>query len=990
MNKGLLRSSRFSPGNMAAASLEALFVGRERELGFVLERLEASALTPQKHYLLLVGPRGSGKTHFLALVHARVSSCDEWKLARSRLRIAYLNEEEWGVASYLDFLLRILEAIGARELVSNSAERFQRILRYGVDNSVKAIDEAELLITEAVGDATLLLMCENLCDLFQGLEEGGQKRWRSMIQRNPFWTILATTPAMFSAIQIQQSPFYGFFQIRHLKALNFENALELLSKKAIHEGKSELANFIRTSTGRARVRAIHHLAGGNHRVYVVLFDFLDKESLDDLVTPFVKMVDDLTPYYQDRIRQLAPVQRKLVEFLCRNVNSINVKEIALQCLMSQQTAAKQLLQLQKMGFVTKQEIGRNSYYELAEPLMRICIEVKDNRAEHLHLFVEFLRRWYSGKELENRVAMLRCDNPAVQFDRIHVEAAIREFNRDHREPFLDALGEECQRCLHEADYGGLAECCKRLISENRKSESAYLAYAFANRKLGHWDNVREIASEGVEMYPTSALLWRELANAYDDIERPKDALDAIDRAIALDPKHSTSRCLRGFLLGRLGRYEEILSNEDELLAVDPTHVHSLLQKGMALYFLDRDSEAVDYFRAYLNSPPGDADDRSYATVVLAELLSKSASTAGESLELLRELPRNQIRHKPNIRLIQATAHFELDQFDEAVRLLRMYIRADPKSIGARCKLCTSLLLLGRHEEVISACDELLQLDPEHWHAILEKAESLTALGNYDEAVKAIRGGISMMRQHSSGLARAAATLAGLHYFEEALDAVVQASQMDPTDETLALFRAALLLQLNRVAEAGVALRNAAAQFGPSFRNKLLSLVVVTAQKGLSNTQADVVSLLTDTEVTKSEQHSQQVASALADMLYAEVLHNGVDRLHSSLHDLREILDQHFDEEFWPFMLISLFREYPFALKDRRWGQVVDILEQEFGTLDDCEYPLLMLRTGYRYLGNLDRRELLALPAEARKVVTDLFRRVRIPMGDGRRVDGENT
>ena len=79
--------------------------------------------------------------------------------------------------------------------------------------------------------------------------------------------------------------------------------------------------------GRARARAIRHLAAGNHRAYVVLFDFLDKESLDDLVCPFMDMVDDLTPYYQDRMRQLPPAQRKIVEFLCLQGKPTTIKSL---------------------------------------------------------------------------------------------------------------------------------------------------------------------------------------------------------------------------------------------------------------------------------------------------------------------------------------------------------------------------------------------------------------------------------------------------------------------------------------------------------------------------------------------------------------------------------------------------------------------------------------------------------------------------------------
>ena len=150
------------------------------------------------------------------------------------------------------------------------------------------------------------------------------------------------------------------------------------------------------------MRAIHHLAAGNHRAYVVLFDFLNKESLEDLVGPFMDMVDDLTPYYQDRMRQLAPAQRKIVEFLCLEGKPTTIKDISTPCLMSQQTAAKQIGELEAAGFVDRTRVGRNTYCELAEPLMRICIEVKDNKTEHFRLFVEFLRYWFTNRELEQR------------------------------------------------------------------------------------------------------------------------------------------------------------------------------------------------------------------------------------------------------------------------------------------------------------------------------------------------------------------------------------------------------------------------------------------------------------------------------------------------------------------------------------------------------------------------------------------------------------
>ena len=250
---------------------------------------------------------------------------------------------------------------------------------------------------------TLLLLCENLVDLFDGLGEEGQKRWRATIQEDGNWTIVASTPSLFSAITLQDNPFYGFFTIRTLTKIDFETGLELLGKKAVHEGDRELADFLRTPLGRARARAIHHLAAGNHRAYVVLFDFLDKESLENLVRPFMEMIDDLTPYYQDRMRQLAPAQRKIVEFLSLEGKPKTIKDISMPCLMSQQTCAKQIGELEAAGFVSRTRIGRNTFCELSEPLMRICIEVKDNKTQHFRLFVKLLRHWFTNRELDAAV-----------------------------------------------------------------------------------------------------------------------------------------------------------------------------------------------------------------------------------------------------------------------------------------------------------------------------------------------------------------------------------------------------------------------------------------------------------------------------------------------------------------------------------------------------------------------------------------------------------
>lgn len=396
MRTGFLRSSRYSPGNMDRQSLETLFVGRSGLMEDVLSRVTKSVLGTGKHYVLLVGPRGSGKTHFLALAYHRLMDRFRTANACSRVAVALLKEEEWGVASFLDLVVRILRALAdqAPELDAEIATIYGKFSKDPAEAEAFALAR----LRQHTRGKTLLLLCENLVDLFDGLGEEGQKRWRAAIQEDGNWAIVASTPSLFSAVTLQDNPFYGFFTVRALEKIDFETGLDLLAKKAIHEGKTELADFLRTPLGRARARAIHHLAAGNHRAYVVLFDFLNKETLDELVRPFMHMVDDLTPYYQDQLRQLPPAQRKIVEFLCLEGKPKTIKSIAMPCLMSQQTAAKQIGELHAAGFVSRTRVGRHTYCELSEPLMRICIEVKDNKTQHFRLFVKFLRHWFTNRE----------------------------------------------------------------------------------------------------------------------------------------------------------------------------------------------------------------------------------------------------------------------------------------------------------------------------------------------------------------------------------------------------------------------------------------------------------------------------------------------------------------------------------------------------------------------------------------------------------------
>lgn len=431
--KKALYLSHFTPSMMPPETLEAMLVQREPLLRRCVTSVVSSVTTTSRHHYLFVGPRGIGKTHLISLLHHRLA---QNKTVQSKALIAWMREEEWGITSFFELVLRVLRTLGQTYPNFKIEERTKPLYEFSI---AEAEVHATNLLLELLGKKTLVLLLENLDDLFEQLGDIGQKQWRAFIQNHPRFVLVTTTPSLFSGVSAQKSAFYGFFDIEPLKELDFEQVVELLEKIAIERGDQALANFILTAQGRARIRAVHHLAEGNPRIYIIFAQFLTQPALDELVQAFMHTLDELTPYYQARMKELSGQQRKILEYLIHHRVSAPVKQIAKACFITHQVCSSQLKQLRDKRYVRSLEQGRESYYELCEPMMRLCMDVKNQRGEPIGLFVEFLRIWYSQPELE---ALLQDNGIPRRVGLAYVEKALALMAADNSDPKVLAIEKE--------------------------------------------------------------------------------------------------------------------------------------------------------------------------------------------------------------------------------------------------------------------------------------------------------------------------------------------------------------------------------------------------------------------------------------------------------------------------------------------------------------------------------------------------------------------
>ena len=986
MRQGFLRSSRYSPGNMDRESLEALFVGRHDIMEDVLSRVTTSIRSSEKHYILLVGPRGSGKTHFLALAYHRLVERFGAADARNRVAVALLKEEEWGIASFLDLVVRILRALGDQtpDLDAEIAGVYDRFSKDPADAETFAV----ALLRQHTRGKTLLLLCENLVDLFHGLGEEGQKRWRSTIQEDANWSIMASTPSLFAALTLQDNPFYGFFTIRMMKKIDLDTGIELLAKKAVHEDKAELAEFLRTPLGRARARAVHHLAAGNHRAYVVLFDFLDKESLEDLVGPFMHMVDDLTPYYQDRMRQLPPAQRKIVEFLCLAGKPATIKDISTPCLMSHQTAAKQIGELETAGFVSRMRSGRNTFCELSEPLMRICIEVKDNKTRHFRLFVEFLRHWFTTRELERRHAAFQYHDHVSDLDRVHVEEAVRCSLADKHEPFVDALQDEAKRCLDAGDYRGLATIQETLVRDGGRAED-YGRWVYALVKAGDGKSAIAAGQKAAARYPDDAYLQFRLTYGYFVEERFLEALSAVDQAIALDGEKPHYLCIRADVLLRLKQFEEAIQNAQAVLDTDPDHWHSLVQIINALVPLGRLREAEARARDLVRLAPTEP-----AALLAVSRFRLNQGQLKQALELVDKALEID-SHDQRACHLRGLILFRMEDYRRASEELRQSASYRPHSVSTHCRLADSLLLSGDFDEAIKVAEHLIEIDPGHFHAHCVRGWALIELGRPVDAIASFDKLLPTNDCHS--LLVAASRVRGIGDYASSRRYLERVAEVQPDNRRLWIERTRLHIDEGAFDAAAKCAAKIEALPGGSRLGRLLAAQAAAATEPLQ-LALDTLGAVLEPEDFESDKRlylespahghrrrsGRRLRLAIAGILTVSVRSFGPRYLPQGLAKLRDLLADHLDEGVVGGILTDFLKEnvdngFPGSLED--WERALDGLASCVADLPDCRIPMEMLQAAVRYTKTGDDRHMLSLLLEQRQLLEDV-----LPAAAGRRAD----
>lgn len=170
--------------------------------------------------------------------------------------------------------------------------------------------------------------------------------------------------------------------------------------------------------------------------------------------------------------------------------------------------------------------------------------------------------------------------------------------------------------------------------------------------------------------PDDAGAWLALGTAYVSIDHLGDAVAALRRAAALDPRDVESRISCARALARLGDGEGAAAVLEEAVGIDPENARALRELGVVRYDQRRFDEAAKWLGKAAMAAPGDA-------------------RASYALGLAEEA-RNDM--------------------GAAVAAYREAVRRDPELTDARRTLADALAGLGEHEAAIAELTAVLRID----------------------------------------------------------------------------------------------------------------------------------------------------------------------------------------------------------------------------------------------------------------------------------------
>lgn len=409
LNPGLLQSDD---------EVREQFVVRHHELATVLEVLRENIEAPSCQHVLVVAPRGRGKTMLLARVAAELHADAVFS---KRLLPVRLAEESQEIFTPADFWLETLFHL-ARESAVYDPEVAQEVRETHADLTGRWGEEtlgahalaAVLWAAERLG-RQLVLMVENVQALCDTVDADCGWQLREVLQSAPRIMLLATATSRFQELDDAREPFFELFRTVDLAPLSTEECRALWCVVSGDEASEH------------EMRPLEILTGGSPRLLVMVAGWGQPRPLLRLMEALVTLIDEHTEYVRSQMEALPKTERRVYSAVLDLWRPSTTGEIAKRARLDVRTVSTMLGRLADRGAVIRKGSGKKRHYVAAERLSSLAYKLRREHGEAavVQNLIRFMVAFYGEDELAEA-----AQSPEMNEDMERVIARLLELGRD--------------------------------------------------------------------------------------------------------------------------------------------------------------------------------------------------------------------------------------------------------------------------------------------------------------------------------------------------------------------------------------------------------------------------------------------------------------------------------------------------------------------------------------------------------------------------------
>lgn len=341
-------------------------------------------------------------------------------------------------------------------------------------------------------------------------------------------------------------------------------------------------------------------------------------------------------------------------------------------------------------------------------------------ARRLRANTPLMNSWHSwssnGRWL---VFSSKANTPYTQLFLTHIDDAGRSTPPVVLERFTSP-----DRAANIPEFVPLASGAIAKIEERFLDAYSFLRAGMANERTGDYAGAVRSYRRGLEVAPENVELWNALGFSLFQQGMSQAAVEALEKALSLDPKHAKAHNNIALASIDLGELELAEAHYRESLAVEAQpSIHNDL--GFVLERQGLYEEAEEHYRAALALDPASAS----AHFNLAAALARRGELGAAERHFRAALSAGpSARAGAGLGIVLGRQ----GRVDDAIAQLRLAIEADPNDPAAHEALGSILLEQGRLEEAASSYRQLARISPGP-AADQKLANVLARLGGQDGA-----------------------------------------------------------------------------------------------------------------------------------------------------------------------------------------------------------------------------------------------------------------